>query len=147
MERHGWPRQASRLGGVAVAGALLGWVISADLDWSAAASNRECAQSSGICLGIAPVAGLAFGLTLTVAVCWVALAAARIRPLRLTVPAAIVLMILAPVLFLSAVPGGRLHPAWAFSLVTAFALALPTLIMIGLSAARRARDTQRSAEQ
>lgn len=132
MERHGWVYRASAVGGVAVAGAVIGWVISLDVDWSAAASDRECAQSPGICIGIAPIAGLAFGLAFTVAVCWVVLAVAHIRPLILTVPAAVMLIVLASQLFLRVVHGGRLHPAWAFSLVTAFALALLALVMIGL---------------
>jgi hypothetical protein len=50
----------------AAAGAVTGWLISADRDWATLASHRECAQSTGICFGIAVPAGLALGLTLTI---------------------------------------------------------------------------------
>jgi hypothetical protein len=127
MTERRWVRQATRTVLVAAAGAVLGLVISQDLDASVAAGRSECAQSTEICIGIAPFVGLAFGLALPVAACWAIMAVAGIRPLWLTVPAAIMLTLVAAVMFLKAVPGGRLHPAWAFSLVTALALALPSL--------------------
>lgn len=132
MERHGWVYRASTIGAVAVSGAIIGWVISADVDWSAASSNRECPPAPGLCIGTAPVFGIAFGLAFTILVCWVVLAVARARPLMLSVPTAIMLVIVAAVMFARHVHGGRLHPAWAFSLVTAVAVALPALISIAL---------------
>lgn len=114
---------AGRTAVAAGAGVVIGWVISVDLDWSDTASRHECAQSTGICIGIAPFVGLALGAIFTVAACWVIMAVAAIRPLTHTVPAAIMLIFLTILIFLRVVSGGRLHPAWAFSLVTAFALA------------------------
>ena len=132
MESHGWVYRVSTVGAVAVAGAVIGWVISLDVDWSAAASNRECQQVPGICIGTAPVVGVVFGVAFTVLVCWVVFAVARIRPLLLTVPAAVMLVIVAIDVFLRAVHDSRLHPAWAFSLVLALALVLLDMVTIGL---------------
>jgi hypothetical protein len=84
----------------------------------ATASQRECAQTSGLCFGVAPVAGLAIGVVAGVAACWLGLAAARLRPLVVAVPTAIVLLPLIAVAYLDMVPGGRLHPQWVFALVT-----------------------------
>jgi len=121
---HGWSGLAAATGLVAAAGAVTGWLISLDLDWATSASDRECAQATGICSGIAPPVGLVLGLLLTISACWVCMAIAGARPLLATVPTAIVLMFLATVLFLRFVHGARLHPVWAFSLTTAFTLAL-----------------------
>ncbi|MBO0823761.1 MAG: hypothetical protein J2P27_07855 [Actinobacteria bacterium] len=133
MEPNGWVYRASTIGAVAVAGGLIGWVISLDVDWSAAASSRECPPAPGLCIGTAAVVGFAFGLAFTISACWVILAVARIRPLMLSVPAAIMLVIVATLLFAQHVHGVHLHPAWAFSLVTAIALALPALISTALA--------------
>ena len=117
MGRNGWASLAGRITAVASVGAFIGWVISRDVDWAMAESGRECAQAQEqICVGVAPVAGLAFGITLTVVSCWVIMAVAGVRPLGSTVPSAITLVILATAMW--PVPGGRLHPAWEFSLTT-----------------------------
>jgi hypothetical protein len=119
-----WSRLAAAAGLVAAAGAFTGWLISIDLDWAASASERECAQATWICFGIAPLVGLAWGLLITVSACCVCMAIAGARPLLATVPTAVVLVVLSTTLFLRFVHGGRLHPAWAFSLTTALTLAL-----------------------
>jgi hypothetical protein len=121
---HDWSRLAAATG--LAAGAVTGWLISLDLDRAASASDRECAQATGICFGIAPPVGLAWGLLLTVSACWLCMAIAGARPLLATIPAAIVLVFLCTAVFLRFVHGGRLHPAWAFSLTTALTLALFT---------------------
>lgn len=129
MGVYGWASRAGSITVVAGTGAFIGWAISRDVDWAMAASGRECAQVyEQICVGVGPVAGLAFGITLTVASCWAIMAVAGARPLGVTVPAAIMLVILATVLW--PVPGGRLHPAWEFSLVTAAGLALVAMAAI-----------------
>ena len=119
-----WSRLTAATGLVAAGGAVTGWLISLDLDWAASAGERECAQATSICFGIAPLAGLAWAVLLTVAACWVCMAIAGARPLLATVPTAIVLVFVSAGFFLRWVHGGRLHPAWAFSLTTALALAL-----------------------
>jgi hypothetical protein len=135
-EMHDWSRLAAATGLVAAAGAVTGWLISLDLDWAASASDRECAQVPGICVGIAPPVGLACGLLLTVSACWVCMAIAGARPLLATVPAAVVLVFLSTVIFLRFVHGDRLHPAWAFSLTTALTLALFASAVTWLSGGR-----------
>jgi hypothetical protein len=103
-----------------VIGAVIGWAISRDLGWSVAAGQRECAQASGLCLGFAPVAGLAGGLLVTVLACWAAFAATGLRPLAVTVPSAVAVL-----LFVTRGYLGR-YPAWVFSLVAALGRAART---------------------
>jgi hypothetical protein len=114
---------------VAAAGAVTGWLISVDLDWATSAGHRECAQSTGICFGIAVPAGLALGPSLTITASWVTMAVAGARPMGFTVPAAIICMYIATQLFLRVQAGGGLHPAWAYSLTTAVALKLPGAVV------------------
>jgi hypothetical protein len=143
MGRYGWASRAGSITAVAGTGAFIGWAISRDADWAIAASRSECAQAhEQICIGVAPVAGLAFGITLTVASCWVIMAVAGVRPLGLTVPAAITLIILATVTW--PVPGGRLHPAWQFSLVTAAELALVAIAATWAREMRHRADASRA---
>jgi hypothetical protein len=118
---------AGRIGLAAVLGAALGWGISADLDWSATSSDRECAHVSGLCFGTAPFAGLAIGVIAGVGACWLGLAVARLRPLSVTVPLGAMLLLLTVWGYLDAVPGGRLHPRWGFALVTGLVFALPAI--------------------
>ena len=113
-----------RIGFVALLGVAIGWGISADVDWSATASQRECAQASGLCFGLAPVVGVAVGVVAGVVACWLGLAVARLRPLVIAVPVAVLLLPLTAVVYLDVVPGGRLHPSWLFGLVTGAVFAL-----------------------
>jgi hypothetical protein len=139
MGGYGWVSGAGRITVVAAAGAFIGWAISQDVDWGMAASRRECAQAhEQICVGVGPVAGLALGMTLTVVSCWVIMAIAGVRPLGLTVPGAIALVILATVMW--PMPGGQLHPAWEFSLVTAAGLALVAIAAISAREMRHRAD-------
>jgi kanamycin kinase len=46
--RVAWRAETARIAGAAVIGAVTGWAISWDLDWSVAAGQRECAQASGL---------------------------------------------------------------------------------------------------
>jgi hypothetical protein len=100
-----------------VLGAAIGWAVSLDLDWSAAAGQRECVGQSGLCIGIAAPAGLLAGLVTVVAACWIGFAAAGVRPLYVTVPAGVVAVLLSVVVYSGSVAGGRLHPGWLFALV------------------------------
>jgi hypothetical protein len=127
MGVHKWFRLVAGTGFAAAVGVVTGRLISADLDWSVTASQHECAQSTGICWGIAPEVGLALGFLLTVSACWVSMAVARARPLWATVPAAIGIVCGVTVAFLRLHHGGRLHPASAFSLLIALALAVLTV--------------------
>jgi hypothetical protein len=125
MGHSGWTNLAGRIAVVGGTGAFIGWAISRDVDWAMAASQSECALSNTndqLCIGVAPIAGLVFGIAITVVSCWAIMATAGVRPLIVTVPSAVTLIVLATVTW--PVPGGRLHPAWAFSLVTASGLAL-----------------------
>ncbi len=102
-----WQAAAGRIGFVAALGVMIGLGMSADLDWSATASQHECAQASGVCFGLAPVAGTAVGVAAGVGACWLGLAIARLRPLVVVVPIAIMLLPLTAVAYLDVVPGGR----------------------------------------
>ena len=135
MNRRGWAELGARTAVVGGAGGLIGWVISLDVDWSVKASYSQCAPSPGICIGTNALAGLALGVAFTIAACWITMAAAGIRPLLVTVPTAIVFVWLAIVLFPR--PGGRLHPAWAFGLLTGCLLALIAAPLAGAAIARR----------
>jgi hypothetical protein len=136
-----WRDRATEIGGAGVAaagGAIIGRVISWDMDGSASAGVRECAQSTGICVGTGPVAGLALGIAFTVAACWLTMADGRVRPTPLTVPVGLVLIVVATFKFLGVVRGGRLHPAWAFSLTIALTLGFFALVPPVLRAVWRA---------
>lgn len=137
---HGAWQAAGRVGIAAALGAALGWGISADLDWSATTSDRECAHVSGLCFGTAPIAGLVIGVIAVVGACWVGLAVARLRPLTFTVPLGAVLLLVTVWWYLDAVPGGRLHPWWRFALVTAGVFALLAVAAPGFAKRRGARD-------
>jgi hypothetical protein len=118
---------------MAVLGAGLGWGMSADLDWSAAASQHECAQASGLCFGLAPFVGLLAGVVVGVSACWLSLAAVRLQPVGITIPAAIAVLPVTAFIYLARVPGGRLHPPWLFALVTGAVFALLAVTTITMS--------------
>lgn len=119
----GWLTFTGRIGAVAVLGAGIGWVLSLDLDWSAAAGRRECTGQSGLCFGVALPVGVVAGMAAVAAACWIGFAVASVRPLYVTVPAGIVAVMLSLLVYLRTVPGGRLHPGWLFALVNAIVLA------------------------
>lgn len=123
-----WGAIAGRLGVVACLGAALGWIISVNLDWSSEASRRECAESSGLCVGLAPPIGLAAGILIVVVACWVCFAAVGLRPLAISIPGASVLTLFTITGYLRSVDGGRLHPTWAFALVMAVVFALLAVV-------------------
>ena len=64
------------------------------------------------------------GLPAAVAVCWAGLAAAGVGPLVITVPLAVALLVLTALIYVSAVPGGELRPAWLFALTVGVVFAL-----------------------
>jgi len=64
------------------------------------------------------------GLPAAAAACWAGLAAAGLGPLAITVPVAVALLILMALLYVGAVPGGQLRPAWLFGLTVGVAFAL-----------------------
>jgi hypothetical protein len=118
--------EASFLGtaqGTVCAGAAVGFLLGLGV---ATVSGRIGMRPSGepfsgfravLTLGIA-------GIPTVTAVCWAGFALAGIGPAAVAVPAAVVLFLLTAVLYLRAVPGGRLTPAWAFAAVSAVALGL-----------------------
>jgi hypothetical protein len=125
-----WYRLALRVAATAAIGAAIGLGVSKDLDWSTRASLHECAQSSGLCFGVSPVIGLAWGLIGTVLACWIGFAVADLRPLPITVPSGVIVLLIVTVGYLQSVPGGRLHPAWAYVLVAALSMAMLALTVI-----------------
>ena len=119
----GWRAFATRTGTVAAIGAGIGWALSLDVDWASAASRRECAGQSGICFGAALPEGVLAGIVAVVAGCWIGFAVVGVRPLYVTVPTGIVVLLFSMILYLRTGSGGRLHPVWLFALVTGAVLA------------------------
>ena len=129
----GYAAQASFLStapGTVCAGAAVGFVLGLGV---AAVTGRIGRRPSGepfrgftavLSLGIA-------GLPAVTAVCWAGFVLAGIGPAAAAVPAAVVLFLLTVVLYLRAVPGGRLTPAWAFAVVSAVAFGLLAAAMTG----------------
>jgi hypothetical protein len=138
-----WLAAAGRISFAAGLGALLGWGMSADADWSATASLHECATNDGLCFGVAPVIGLVSGVLVAVAACWAGMAVARVRPLMLSVPAGIIALPVTADIYLRIRHGGGLHPGWLFALATGLAFALLAACLAGLpDDPRRARRTR-----
>lgn len=125
------PRQGMQVARMAVTGAvvgaLVGVVIARDLDWSATASGRQCAHTTGVCLGAAPFAGLGIGLVVVIALCAAGFTLAGLRPVWAFVILGVFLAVCETVAYLSHVHGGRLHPIWEFAGVTALTFALVSL--------------------
>jgi hypothetical protein len=130
-----WRAEAARIAGAAVIGAVIGWAISWDLDWSVAAGQRECAHASGLCLGFAPIAGLAGGLLVAVLECWAGFAVTGLRPLAVTVPSAVAV--------LPEVPGYRIQSAYAQDGALALNTAARTGTRFGLPTLTEALSTLR----
>jgi len=61
---------------------------------------------------------------------WIGFAVADLRPLPITVPSGVIVLLIVTVGYLQSVPGGRLHPAWAYVLVAALSMAVLALTVI-----------------
>ncbi len=119
-----WLSVVGRVLSVGVLGTLLGWGICKDVDWSAVASDHECADASTLCFGVAPFVGLAIGVIVAVAACWLGMAIAGLRPLILSVPLAVVALAMTTAQYDRVGQGRGLHPEWLFALVTGLVFVL-----------------------
>ncbi|MEN3537852.1 hypothetical protein AAH991_22250 [Microbispora sp. ZYX-F-249] len=123
------PTVGMRIAGANLLGAVLGAAVSLILDMAADAGQRECRGSPSLCIGTGPVVGLAVGAALVVLGCLVGFAVLGIRPLIVSVPSGFALLLFTTWAYLSSVPGGRLHPLFAYAACTALFLGLLALIV------------------
>lgn len=122
MDDHsGGQRQLTTLGRiVAVAGfgSMLASGMSWDLDRTNAASLHDCAVNQDEYCGFGTdIINLAVGFVVAVTAIWLCFAILGLRPKVISVPSGIAVSYFTTAGYLQAVPGGRLHPTWAFVLV------------------------------